>query len=225
MTEMTLEQRIDSVRRTIAQAAEGRHVTLAGVAKTKPAELVARAVRAGIGVIGENYVQEYREKDAAGAYDGAKVHIIGRLQQNKVKYVAGKVDMIQSVDSLPLLEAISRRAASLGAVQEVLIEVNIGREPGKSGCLPEALDELLARASGLDGVRVRGLMAIPPAECSRAYFGPMYNLFVDNGRKKYDNVCMDFLSMGMSDDFADAIRQGANMVRVGSLIFGPRNYI
>ncbi len=225
MTEMTLEQRLDAVRQTIAQAAEGRHITLVGAAKTKPAEMVARAVRAGLEAVGENYVQEFRDKSAAGAYEGAQVHIIGHLQQNKVKYVAGKVDLIQSVDSLPLLEAIARRAASLEAVQDVLIEVNIGREPGKSGCLPEALDELLAGAAGLDGVRIRGLMAIPPAECSRAYFGPMYNLFVDNGRKKYDNVSMDFLSMGMSDDFADAIRQGANMVRVGSLIFGPRNYI
>lgn len=225
MTEMTLEQRVAAVRQTIEEAAGGRQVTLVGVAKTKPAEMVARVIRAGVDVIGENYVQEYREKDAAGAYGGAKVHIIGHLQQNKVKYVAGKVDMIQSVDSLSLLEAIGRRAQALETVQDVLIEVNIGHEPDKSGCAPEALDELLARASGLAGIRVRGLMAIPPAECSRAYFEPMYNLFVDNSRKKYDNVSMDFLSMGMSDDFADAIRQGANMVRVGTLIFGPRNYM
>lgn len=225
MTEMTLEQRVQVVRQTIEKAADGRHVTLVGVTKTKPAEMVVRAIRAGIDVIGENYVQEYREKDAAGAYAGAKVHIIGHLQQNKVKYVAGKVDMIQSVDSLSLLEAIGKRARALETVQDVLIEVNIGREPDKSGCAPEALDELLARASDLDGIRVRGLMAIPPAECSRAYFAPMYNLFIDNSREKYDNVSMDFLSMGMSDDYADAIRQGANMVRVGSLIFGPRNYI
>ena len=196
-----------------------------GVAKTKPAELVARAIRAGIDTIGENYVQEFREKTAAGAYEGARVHIIGHLQTNKVKYVAGKVDMIESVDSVPLLEAIAKRAASLQTVQDVLIEVNIGREDGKTGCAPEALDELLGRAAELAGVRVRGLMAIPPAECSRAYFEPMYHLFVDNRQKKYDNVSMDFLSMGMSDDYADAIRQGANMVRVGSLIFGPRNYM
>ena len=94
-----------------------------------------------------------------------------------------------------------------------------------SGCAPEALEELFAAAAGMDGIRIRGLMAIPPAESSRAYFGPMYNLFVDNKAKKYDNVTMDFLSMGMSDDYEDAVRQGANMVRVGSLIFGPRNYI
>ncbi len=221
--ELTLEQRIAQVRRTIDEAADGRPVTLVGVAKTKPAGMVAQAIRAGIGVIGENYVQEFRDKSAAGAYEGAKVHIIGHLQTNKVKYVAGKVDMIESVDSVPLMEAIAKRAASLEAVQDMLIEVNIGRETGKTGCLPEALDELLGRAAELPGIRVRGLMAIPPAECSRAYFEPMYHLFIDNRQKKYDNVSMDFLSMGMSDDYADAIRQGANMVRVGSLIFGPRN--
>ena len=223
--DLTLEQRVAVVRENIDRAAAGRPVTLVGVAKTKPAELVVRAVRAGIGAIGENYVQEFREKSAAGAYAGAAVHIIGHLQQNKVKYVAGKVDLIQSVDSAALLQAISKRAASLGAVQDVLIEVNIGGEAEKSGCAPQALEELLAGAAALPGIRVRGLMAIPPAEDTRAYFGPMYNLFVDIAAKKYDNVSMDFLSMGMSDDYEDAIRQGANMVRVGSFIFGPRNYI
>ncbi len=222
--ELTLEERIALVREHIDHAADGRPVTLVGVAKTKPASLVARAIRAGIDVIGENYVQEFREKSDAGAYEGAAVHIIGHLQQNKVKYVAGKVAMIQSVDSRALLEAIARRAAAMDTVQDILVEVNIGREPGKSGILPEALDELLGAAAGLAGVRVRGLMAIPPAENTRAYFAPMFHLFVDNNEKKYDNVSMDFLSMGMSDDYEDAIRQGANMVRVGSLLFGPRNY-
>lgn len=224
MEQLTLAQRLALVRETIDRAANGRPVTLVGVAKTKPAEMVAEAIRAGVTVIGENYVQEFREKSAAGAYAGADVHIIGRLQQNKVKYVAGKVAMIQSVDSAPLLEAIAKRAAGLDTVQDVLIEVNIGREAGKAGCLPEALDELLAGAAQQPGIRVRGLMAIPPAENSRAYFGPMYHLFIDNKQKKYDNVFMDFLSMGMSDDYADAVSQGANMVRVGSLLFGPRDY-
>ena len=223
--ETTLEQRIALVRENIGRASGGRPVTLVGVAKTKPAELVARAIRAGVDVIGENYVQEFRTKADAGAYAGAAVHIIGHLQQNKVKYVVGKASLIQSVDSGALLEAISKRAGTLGLVQDVLIEVNIGRESGKSGCLPEALDELLARAASLAGVRVRGLMAIPPAESSRAYFAPMYNLFVDNRQKKYDNVFMDFLSMGMSEDYEDAIREGANMVRVGTLLFGPRDTI
>ena len=225
MQELTLEQRIALVRENIDRAAGGRPVTLVGVAKTKPAQLVVRAIRAGIDVIGENYVQEFRQKSAEGAYEGAAVHIIGHLQTNKVKYVAGHVSLIQSVDSAALLQAISRRALALETVQDVLIEVNIGRETDKTGCAPEALDGLLAGAAGLPGIRVRGLMAIPPAEDTRAYFGPMYNLFVDNRQKKYDNVSMDFLSMGMSDDYEDAIREGANMVRVGTLLFGPRNAI
>ena len=224
MTDMTIEQRLEVVRENIDRAAGGQAVTLVGVAKTKPAELVVRAIRAGLSVVGENYVQEFREKSAAGAYEGADVHIIGHLQTNKVKYVAGKAALIQSVDSRGLLEAIAKRAAALNTVQDVLLEVNIGAEPGKSGVAPEALEELLYGASGLLGIRVRGLMAIPPAENTRAYFEPMYHLFIDNKAKKYDNVIMDFLSMGMSDDYEDAIRQGANMVRVGSFIFGPRNY-
>ena len=211
------------VRENIERAAEGRDVTLVGVAKTKPAELVRRAVAAGLSVIGENYVQEIRDKGAAGAYEGAAVHMIGHLQTNKVKYVAGKVDMIESVDSAALLEAISRRAASLQTAQDVLIEINIGAEASKSGILPEALPELLSAAEGLGGVRIRGLMTIPPAENSTAYFSRMYHLFIDNKEKKYDNTTMDFLSMGMSDDYEAAIRAGANMVRVGSFIFGPRN--
>ena len=222
--ELTLQQRLDIVRENIEKAAGGRHITLVGAAKTKSADLVREAIRAGLPAVGENYVQEFREKSAQGAYEGAQVHIIGGLQANKVKYVAGKVDLIQSVGSAMLLAAIGKRAASLGAVQDVLLEVNIGREPGKSGCLPEELPSLLEAAAMTAGVRVRGLMAIPPAECSRAYFEPMAHLYIDNGQKKYDNVSMDFLSMGMSDDYEDAIRQGANMVRIGSLIFGPRDY-
>lgn len=222
--ELTLEQHIELVRENIEKAAGGRTVTLVGAAKTKSAELVKRAVRAGLHVIGENYVQEFREKSAAGAYEGAQVHIIGHLQQNKVKYVAGRVAMIQSVDSEALLEAIAGRAAAQDLVQDVLIEVNIGGEPGKSGIAPAELQTLLERASVLTGIRVRGLMAIPPAENTRAYFEPMYHLFIDNNAKKYDNVSMDFLSVGMSDDYADAIMAGANMVRVGTAIFGPRDY-
>ena len=222
--DLTLEQRLDIIRENIEKASGGRPVTLVGAAKTKPAELIRAAVAAGLPAVGENYVQEFREKSAQGAYEGAQIHIIGGLQLNKVKYVAGKVDLIQSVDSAALLDAIGRRAAASGAVQDVLLEVNIGHEPGKSGVLPEVLPSLLEAAVLTQGVRVRGLMAIPPAENSRAYFDPMVQLYIDNGQKKYDNVSMDFLSMGMSEDYADAIRAGANMVRVGTLLFGARNY-
>lgn len=220
----SLEGRIAIVRENMEKAAAGRDVMLVGVAKTKPAELVRRAVAAGLTVIGENYVQEFRDKSAAGAYTGAQVHIIGHLQKNKVKYVAGRVDMIQSVDSAALMEEISKRAASLGKTQDILLEVNIGGEGSKSGIDPAALPELLAGAGQCPGIRVRGLMTIPPAEISSAYFPRMYHLFIDNKEKKYDNVSMDFLSMGMSDDYEAAIKEGANMIRVGSFIFGPRNY-
>ena len=224
MNEYSIEDRIAIVRENIWRAASGRSVTLVGVAKTKPAALVRRAVAAGLRVVGENYVQEFREKSAEGAYSNAEVHLIGRLQTNKVKYVAGKVAMIQSVDSPALLEAIAKRADAAGRVQDVLLEVNIGGEASKSGVSPDRLEELFEKTAGLRGVCVRGLMAIPPAEGSAIYFPRMYHLFIDNKEKKYDNVYMDFLSMGMSDDYEVAIREGANMVRVGSFIFGPRNY-
>lgn len=222
--ETTIRDRIAFVREHIERAAGGRDVVLVGVAKTKPAELVREAVEAGLDAIGENYVQEFREKSAAGAYEGARVHIIGRLQKNKAKYVAGKADLIQSVDSLALMDELSRRALALNAVQDILLEVNIGGEAAKSGVDPDRLEELLAGAGERPGIRVRGLMAIPPAENSIVYFPRMYHLYIDNKHKKYDNVIMDFLSMGMSADYEDAVKEGANMVRVGSIIFGPRNY-
>ena len=222
--EYRIEDRIAIVRENIERAAGGRNVTLVGVAKTKPAELVRRAVAAGLTDIGENYVQEFRDKSAAGAYDGARVHIIGHLQKNKVKYVAGRTAMIQSVDSAALMEEISRRAAAQGAVQDILLEINIGGEESKTGAAPELLPELLAAAGACPGVRVRGLMTIPPPSDSHVYFPRMYHLYIDNKEKKYDNVSMDFLSMGMSDDYEAAIKEGANMIRVGSLLFGPRNY-
>ena len=220
----TIEQRLAIVRENMEKAGGGREIRLVGVTKTKPAELVRRAIAAGLETVGENYVQEFREKSDQGAYEGAAVHIIGHLQKNKVKYVAGKVELIQSVDSVELMELISRRAESLATVQDILLEVNIGGEAGKTGVLPERVEELLCRAGELPGLRVRGLMAIPPAENSVAYFARMNQLYIDNKEKKYDNVSMDFLSMGMSDDYIHAIREGANMIRVGSYLFGARNY-
>ena len=168
-------------------------------------------------------MQEIRDKSAVGAYEGAAVHMIGHLQANKVKYIVGAVSLIESVDSASLLDRISARAQSLGVVQDVLIEINIGREASKSGIMPEALPALLAAAGDMPGVRVRGLMTIPPPEKSTVYFSRMFNLYIDNNEKKYDNISMEFLSMGMSDDYEAAIREGANMVRIGSFIFGPRN--
>ena len=142
--------------------------------------------------------------------------------------MVGNCDLIHSVNSVELLETIARKAAALDIVQDVLLEVNIAAEASKTGFLPEYLPQLLESAGNFSSVRVRGLMAIPPiAEKpgeNRRYFAQMRELFIDIGAKKYDNVTMDFLSMGMSEDFEDAIAEGSNMIRVGSAIFGPRNY-
>ena len=205
-----IRARIDAAARTTGRT--GADITLVAATKMNDAARVREAVAAGIDACGENRVQEMTEKLAQGAYTGAPLHFIGHLQTNKVRQVVGKVDLIQSVDSPELLAMIEKRAAGQGIVQDILLEVNIGGEAAKSGA----------------HIRVRGLMAIPPvAETSdgnHAYFTKMHELFVDIGRKKYDNVSMDFLSMGMSGDFEDAISAGANMVRVGSSIFGARDY-
>ena len=236
MAEKTPEEMREAVlaiREKMAAAAReaGRdpaEVQLCAACKTRTAETVAASAALPIDVFGENHVQELCANFDAGAYCGKPSHFIGHLQTNKIKKVLGRASLIQSVDSEHLLAAIEKEAAKAGIVQDVLLEVNIGGEAAKSGVAPAALPELLETAAGCAHIRVRGLMAIPPvAETSdgnHAYFAKMHELFVDIGRKKYDNVFMDFLSMGMSGDFEDAISAGANMVRVGSSIFGARDY-
>jgi len=225
---MNIEANVARVREQIRAAANGREVTLVAATKMNDAETIRRAIAAGIDASGENRVQEMMEKLEQGAYEGAPVHFIGSLQKNKVKFVVGNCDLIHSVNSLSLLEAINKRAAALGIVQDVLLEINIAREESKTGFLPELLPAFLETASCLGSIRVRGLMAIPPISKkigeNRGYFAQMRELFIDIGTKKYDNVSMDFLSMGMSNDFEDAILEGSNMVRVGTAIFGARNY-
>ncbi len=230
---MSIAENVAHVREAMARAAiaagrEPQEILLAAATKMNNADRVREAIAAGVDICGENRVQEMLEKQAQGAYDGAQLHFIGHLQKNKVRQVVGLAALIHGVDSLALLEVISREAQKRGIVQDVLLEVNIGRESSKSGFAPEAVADALAAASALEGIFVRGLMAIPPI-CSapaenRPFFLAMQQLFVDNGRKKYDNVSMDFLSMGMSGDFTEAIACGANLVRVGTAIFGPRNY-
>ena len=168
------------------------------------------------------------QKLSENAYEGAQIHFIGHLQTNKVRQVVGKVSLIHSIDSLRLLEAVSQEAAKQGIVQDILLEVNIGSEESKSGFTPEELPGALETASHLPGIFVRGLMAIPPI-CQNSgdnhkFFQKMYQLSVDITTKKYDNVCSTVLSMGMSADFSDAILCGSTMVRIGTDIFGARNY-
>ena len=230
---MDIRSNIESVRNRIeaAAAAAGRlpgEITLVAASKTNSAERVAEAIAAGITVCGENRVQEMLEKKSLGAYDGAQLHFIGHLQKNKVRQVVGQCALIQSVDSVELLSLINLRAAELGICQDVLLEINIAGEASKSGMEPAALPLVLEAAAKFPFIRVRGLMSIPPISLenggNRAYFARMHKLFVDNSVKKYDNISMDFLSMGMSGDFEDAIAEGSNMVRVGSAIFGARIY-
>ena len=188
---------------------------------------VRQAIAAGVTVCGENRVQELTAHLEAGAYAGAQVHFIGHLQTNKVKQVVGHVDLIHSVDSERLLRAIDAQAGKLGLCQDILLEVNLAGEQSKGGVPPEALEPLARLAGELPGVRLRGLMAIPPISQNpgdnREYFSKLRQLFVDIKGKILDNQTkIDCLSMGMSGDYADAIAEGATLVRVGTALFGPR---
>ena len=231
---MSIEENVRAIKEKMRQAAiaAGRDpgsVLLCAATKMNDADAVRRAIRAGVDCCGENKVQELTEKLAQNAYEGVPVHFIGHLQTNKVKFVVGKVDLIQSVDSLRLLEAIQKQAAKVGCVQDVLLEVNVALQESKSGFAVEELPAVLEKMAAFSNIRVRGFMAIPPiAENptdNHKFFQEMCNLSVDITAKKYDNVWVDVLSMGMSDDYADAIACGSTMVRVGTAIFGKRNYV
>jgi len=228
---ISIADNIKRVRESIAEAAvrSGRRpedIKLVAASKTKPADYIKQAIAAGVDAVGENRVQEMLEKHAQDAYKGAPLHFIGHLQSNKVSKVVGVCDLIESVSSKSLVESIGKKARSLGINQDVLIEVNIGREPQKSGVMPEQIEEILALASETEGINVLGLMAIPPIndenENNCYYFDIIFKLFVDISAKKYDNVSVRLLSMGMSDSYIDAIRAGSNMVRIGSALFGSR---
>ena len=177
---------------------------------------------------GENHVQELCANFDAGAYCGKPSHFIGHLQTNKIKKVLGRASLIQSVDSLHLLEAIEKEAAKVNLVQDILLEVNIGAEASKSGVSPEELWPLLDAAAAQEHIRVKGLMAIPPVndndDENRAYLARVYRLFVRAGERGYSNVSMETLSMGMSGDYENAIREGATLVRIGTAIYGERDY-
>ena len=233
MTPAEIERNVRNCKEEIARAANdaGRdpgEILLCAATKMNGAEAVRAAINAGVDVCGENRVQEMLEKNALGAYDGVPLHFIGHLQKNKVRQVVGLCALIHSADSLSLLREISKTAENRGLIQDVLLEVNVGNEASKSGFRPEELESVLQEAALLPALRVRGLMAIPPIclkpEDNRPFFLQMQKLFVDNRQKKYDNVRMDFLSMGMSGDYTEAVRCGANLVRIGSGIFGPREY-
>ena len=229
---MSIAENIQSIRSRMAAAAEkaGRdpkEILLVGASKMNDAPACREAIAAGIDALGENRVQEMTAKLAEHAYDGAPLHFIGHLQRNKVRQVVGRVELIHSAGSLELLAGIDRQAEKFQTVQNVLLEVNIGGEESKSGFAPEDLYAAAEQARSLAHVRVQGLMAIPPVERvphgNLPFFAKVAELYVDIGRNLYDNTFIH-LSMGMSDDFEDAIAAGATMVRVGSAIFGQRHY-
>ena len=230
---MSITENVARIRANIEKAARaaGRDpatVRLCAATKMNDAAAVREAVRVGVDCCGENKVQELTAKLAENAYEGAPVQFIGHLQTNKGRQVVGKVDLIQSVVSLRLLTAIDREAAKQGIRQDILLEVNIGGEESKSGFAPEEVPDIVDKISEFPNVRLRGLMAIPPV-CqnpgdNNKFFEKIYQLSVDIMKKKDDNVCVDVLSMGMSDDYADAIACGSTMIRVGTAIFGARDY-
>ncbi len=228
-----ISENIKKIREDITRAAEavGRKsedIVLVAATKMNDASRVREAIAAGVDACGENRVQELIEKYEQGAYDGAPLHFIGTLQTNKVKYIVGKVALIQSVNSIKLAEEIAKHAKKQCIVQDILVEINIGDEGSKSGADYTEAYDLIEKMSHIDGIYVRGLMTIPPissdTEKQKTFFLKMKQLFVDIGAKKYDNISMEFLSMGMSGDYITAISCGANMVRVGTGIFGQRHY-
>ncbi len=228
-----VEDNYKAIKHRVEEAAvkAGRNpddVRLMAVTKTVESVYINRALDLGADLIGENRVQEYLSKKDELHLDGVEKHLIGHLQTNKVKQIAGEVDMIESVDSIKLAKEIDRVSKNKGIVSKVLIEVNVGKEESKSGIFIEQLEELIQEASLLEGVKIKGLMTIPPIcesdkEVSR-YFEKIYQSFIDIKDKKIDNVDMDVLSMGMSGDFEAAVANGSNIVRVGSAIFGARKY-
>lgn len=230
---MSIAENIARVRANIARAAReaGRdpsEITLVGASKMNDAAACRAAIAAGIDALGENRVQEMTQKRAEHAYDGAPLHFIGHLQRNKARQVVGAADVIESVGSRELLALIDALAEKLGVVQDILLEVNIGGEDAKSGFAPEETADAARLASELAHVRLRGLMCIPPVaeeeHGSLPYFEKVRALFVDINESLYHNK-LDMLSMGMSGDYEDAVRAGATIVRVGTAIFGTRNYV
>ena len=228
-----IAENIAAIRARMDEAArragrDPKEILLCAATKMNDASRVREAIAAGVDCCGENRVQELVQKSAEHAYDGAPVHFIGHLQTNKVKQVVGKVELIQSVDRLPLLQCIEKEAALQGIVQDILLEVNVGGEESKSGFTPEETPRIAAEMDAFPHCRLRGLMAIPPVSKNsgdnRRFFAEIQRIAVDIIAKKQHNIRMDILSMGMTDDFEDAIACGSTMVRVGTAIFGARYY-
>lgn len=228
---MSIAMNIDEIKQKIDCAAKksgrsGEDITLVAVSKTVDIPLIQEAVDYGLTDFGENRPQEIRDKSKV--IQNVNWHQIGQLQSNKIKYVAGKTKLIHSVDSVELLSELEKYCQNHNVTQDVLIQLNISKEETKSGIEISELDKTLEFADKLSFIKVKGLMTIgsfyADIDENKKYFEICNNLFVDISCKKYDNICMQYLSMGMSGDFEAAIEMGSNMVRVGTSIFGKRNY-
>ena len=228
-----IDENVKAIRQQIQQTAIacGRNpsdILLCAATKMNDEHNVRQAIAAGVDCCGENRVQELTQKLSKDAYRGVPVHFIGHLQTNKVRHVVGKVTLIQSIDSLRLLDAVQKEANRQNIIQDILLEVNIGNEPSKSGFSAIEIPSICQNMTKYPNIRVKGLMTVPPISQNsgenRKFFQEMCNLAVDITEKKYDNVWVDILSMGMSDDFKDAIACGSTMIRIGTGIFGPRHY-
>ena len=228
-----IKENLENVERRICEACErsGRKredVTLVAVSKTYDSSCVLEAYDAGAREFGENRVQELTQKQDELKDLDIRWHLIGHLQKNKVKYIIGRTALIHSVDSFELAEMISRKSEAEGIVTDILVEINIGDESSKFGVKPEEALKTVEEMSVLKGIHIRGLMAVAPItddpENNRKYFRRMRDLAVDIGSKNIDNVTMYELSMGMTGDFETAIEEGATIVRIGTAIFGKRQY-
>ena len=227
-----IRARIEEIRKKMKEAAllspYGQTPRLLLATKTRTPEEINFAVSLGVDAIGENRVQELLEKYPELEIGTASLHFIGALQTNKVKYIVDKVDMIESVDRLSLAAEIEKQCAKIGKVMDILVEVNVGGEASKSGINPEEAPFFIDQIASFSHLRVRGLMTIPPKmsniEQQKQYFQKIMDLYIDISAKKSDNTIMDFISMGMSDDYPIAIECGSTEVRIGSAAFGPRNY-
>ena len=228
------DERAEQVRQNIMQIKQNMYtacqdvgrdpaeVQLMAVTKTVPAELVNIAIQEGITLLGENRAQELLQKyDVYTAKD--QIHFIGHLQRNKVKSIIDKVCMIESVGSVELADEIEKQAAKHGLIMPCLVEVNIGKQASKSGVMPEQAAWLIQKISSYAHLSVQGLMSIPPIEGSAAYFEKLHQLYIDIKQQNIDNVNMHVLSMGMSADYAEAIRHGSTLIRIGTAMFGKRN--
>lgn len=230
---MSIAENVAAIRAAMESAArdagrDPKEIKLCAATKMNDTAAVRQAIAAGVDVCGENRVQELTQKLGEKAYVGAPVHFIGHLQTNKVRQVVGKVDLIQSVGSLHLLEAVNKEAARQNLRQDILLEVNIGEEAAKTGFAASEILPLIDKIDSFSNICVRGLMAIPPISenpgDNSKFFLKMREIYVDIRAKKKDNVQVDCLSMGMSGDYLDAIRCGSTMVRIGTAIFGERHY-